>query len=184
MMNTTYCHGTNIIQYAIYLDATDNEQLPASWTRQHANGDLTAHTPNGETNGYTNGNGLTNGNGHANGNDLTNGNGHTNGNGYFSNGYTNGHASTPTKLHPSYISNILVRTVYGPVSLAHALHWPVSASYDELTRCAKWMGGRIPTAEEARSIYSYADEMRLKEVRNSRRVPAVNAYVAPFPSPY
>ncbi|OBT47156.1 hypothetical protein VE00_03082 [Pseudogymnoascus sp. WSF 3629] len=166
-------------EYAIYLDATDNENLPASWTRQHANGDLTAHTPNGNTNGYTNGNGLTNGNGHTNGhgytngNGLTNGNGHTNGNGYLSNGYTNGH----TKLHPSYISNILVRTVYGPVSLAHALHWPVSASYDELTRCAKWMGGRIPTAEEARSIYSYADEMRLKEVRNARRVPAVNAHL-------
>ncbi|ELR09298.1 hypothetical protein GMDG_03866 [Pseudogymnoascus destructans 20631-21] len=160
-------------EYAIYLDATDNENLPASWTRQHANGDLSAHTPNGNTNGYTNGNGHTNGNGLTNGNGHTDGSGHTNGNGYLSNGYTNG----LTKLHPSYISNILVRTVYGPVSLAHALHWPVSACYDELRRCAKWMGGRIPTVEEARSIYSYVDERRLKEVRNARRVPAVNAHL-------
>jgi hypothetical protein len=108
-------------------------------------------------------------------------NGYTNGNGHLTNGHINGHSKTPAKLNPSYISNILVRTVYGPVSLAHALHWPVSASYDEIARCAKWMGGRIPTAEEARSIYSYVDGMRLKEVGNATRVPAVNAYVI---SPY
>ncbi|KFY00105.1 hypothetical protein V490_01483 [Pseudogymnoascus sp. VKM F-3557] len=136
-------------EYAIYLNATNNEHLPASWTRQHANGDLTAHMPNG----------------------------YTNGNGNLTNGHTNGHANSPAKLNPSYISNILVRTVYGPVSLAHALHWPVSASYDEIARCAKWMGGRIPTAEEARSIYSYVDGMRLKEVGNATRVPAVNAHL-------
>ena len=45
------------------------------------------------------------------------------------------------------------------------------------------MGGRIPTAEEARSIYSYVDGLRLREVgkMGARRVPAVNAYVVPFP---
>lgn len=65
--------------------------------------------------------------------------------------------------------------------LEHALHWPVFASYDELAGCASWMGGRIPTFEEARSIYSYADGLRAKEAEQhlGKTVPAVNGYCLP-----
>jgi hypothetical protein len=72
-----------------------------------------------------------------------------------------------------------VRTVYGLVSLEFALDWPVFSSYDELAGCASWMGGRIPTFEEARSIYSHVDGLKTKEAEQhlGKTVPAVNAYV-------
>lgn len=76
---------------------------------------------------------------------------------------SNGDSSTSGNV-PAYHSDKAVRTVYGPVPLKHALHWPVFASYDELAGCAKWMGGRIPTLEEARSIYSHVDRMKKAEV--------------------
>ncbi|POS88303.1 hypothetical protein EPUL_000094 [Erysiphe pulchra] len=59
--------------------------------------------------------------------------------------------------------NVYVRTLYGLVPLKYALDWPVSASYDELAECANWMNARIPTFEEARSIYSYVEKQRSKE---------------------
>lgn len=70
-----------------------------------------------------------------------------------------------------------VRTVYGPVPLSYALDWPVFASYDELLGCAIWMGGRIPTLEEARSIYTYAEQQKERFTRSklSNIVPAVNS---------
>jgi len=61
------------------------------------------------------------------------------------------------------MSNFAVRTVYGSVPLELAQDWPVIASYDELSQYASWTGCRIPTFEEARSIYSYA--ARLKKER-------------------
>lgn len=72
--------------------------------------------------------------------------------------------------------NRYVRTVYGAVPLEYAFEWPVTASYDELIGCATWMGGRIPTMEEVRSIYSYVDRMKSKEVEQAlgRTIPAVN----------
>ncbi|RDL30731.1 uncharacterized protein BP5553_10076 [Venustampulla echinocandica] len=106
-------------------------------------------------------------------------NGYTNG---YSNGYTNGvnvnnNASTP--LTKALLNEKSVRTVYGLVPLEHALDWPVIASYDELAGCAAWMGGRIPTAEEARCIYSHVDGLRLKEAEHqlSKTVPAVNGHL-------
>jgi len=74
------------------------------------------------------------------------------------------------------MKNKMVRTVYGLVPLKYALHWPVFASYDELAGCAGWMGGRIPTADEARSIYSYADSLKLHEAEKQlgKTIPAVN----------
>lgn len=108
-------------------------------------------------------------------------------NGTKTNGVTNGHTSTETTNGHSnnshedeqldaYLDTKAVRTVYGPVPLRYALDWPVFASYDELLGCAKWMGGRIPTAEEARSIYQYADLMKQKEAEQQlgKTVPAVN----------
>ena len=84
-----------------------------------------------------------------------------------SNGHTDG-----------IVQNRYVRTVYGAVPLECAFEWPVAASYDELIGCATWMGGRIPTMEEVRSIYSYVDRMKSKEVEQAlgRTIPAVNRY--------
>jgi hypothetical protein len=68
-----------------------------------------------------------------------------------------------------------VKTVFGTVPLKYALDWPVVASYDELAGCAQWMGGRIPTMEEVRSIYSYVDRMKKKEFEAlGNTIPAVN----------
>lgn len=77
------------------------------------------------------------------------------------------------------LQNKYVRTVYGAVPLEYAFEWPVAASYDELVGCATWMGGRIPTMEEVRSIYSYVDRMKSKEVEQAlgKTIPAVNSHL-------
>ncbi|KAL7800240.1 C-type lectin protein [Trichoderma ceciliae] len=95
----------------------------------------------------------------------------------------NTNATTPgrpilSELPESFIHDKAVRTVYGLVPLRYALDWPVFASYDELAGCAAWMGGRIPTMEEAKSIYEYAE--RQKEIAKSKlvnKVPAVNGHL-------
>lgn len=68
-----------------------------------------------------------------------------------------------------------VKTVYGTVALKYALDWPVVASYDEVCGCAQWMGGRIPTMEEAQSIYTYVEASKNKELQAlGNTIPAVN----------
>jgi formylglycine-generating enzyme required for sulfatase activity len=91
---------------------------------------------------------------------------------------TNGSTDESRKL-ASFLHGKTVRTVYGLVPLKLALDWPVSASYDELAGCAAYMGGRIPTVEEARSIYFYADSLKKRELsRNLEKgIPAVNGCV-------
>ncbi|KAI3337709.1 DUF323 domain protein [Ustulina deusta] len=94
---------------------------------------------------------------------------------------TNGHAAdNSATLPPSFLQGKSVRTVYGLVPLKYALDWPVFASYDELAGCAAWMGGRIPTLEEARSIYTHVEFMKKKEAENKlgATVPAVNGHLA------
>lgn len=92
------------------------------------------------------------------------------------------HVDSHTKLSNG-LGNALqgkfVRTVYGSVPLEYALDWPVFASYDELAGCASWMGGRIPTVEEARSIYAYVDRLRAKDISKAlgRTIPAVNSHL-------
>ncbi|KAK4677990.1 Ergothioneine biosynthesis protein 1 [Podospora pseudoanserina] len=91
--------------------------------------------------------------------------------------HTNG---TTPPLPESFLHNKAVRTVYGPVPLSLALDWPVFASYDELSSCATYMGGRIPTFFETRSIYQYAEELKKKkDVENQlgKTVPAVNGHL-------
>lgn len=86
-------------------------------------------------------------------------------------------------LPDSFLDGKSVRTVYGPVPLTQALDWPVSASYDELEACAAYMGGRIPTFEEARSIYAYAEDLKKNDLmvnKLANNIPAVNGYVS-FP---
>ncbi|MBE3041569.1 hypothetical protein IMZ48_03110 [Candidatus Bathyarchaeota archaeon] len=111
-------------------------------------------------------------------------NGHTNGGNSHTNGHTNGaingsangvsHDSAP--VPPSYLETLAVRTVYGLVPLKLALDWPVFASYDELSGCAAWMGGRVPTVEEARSIYDYTEHLKQEAAEKTlgKTVPAVN----------
>lgn len=100
--------------------------------------------------------------------------------------------STPDEPFESFLEGKFVRTVYGPVPLKLALDWPVFASYDELAPCAAWMGGRIPTFEEVRSIYAYADRLKkdLLKSKLANKVPAVNGHLVnngvqetPPPSP-
>lgn len=92
------------------------------------------------------------------------------------NDYNNGHSNGAGKLPTSYLEGKAVRTVYGLVPLKHALDWPIFASYDELAGCATWMGGRIPTFEEARSIYAHVDALKKDEAERKlgKTVPAVN----------
>lgn len=91
-----------------------------------------------------------------------------------------GHAANGVNIGADEIENFAhgkaVRTVYGPVPLKYAMDWPVSASYDELAGCAAYMGGRIPTMEEARSIYLYVEALKKKEATKAlgKTIPAVN----------
>ncbi|KAF4446375.1 hypothetical protein F53441_9998 [Fusarium austroafricanum] len=105
----------------------------------------------------------------------TNGN-HTNGD---SNGYSNGNGHQANQVPDSFIQDKFVRTVYGLVPLKYALDWPVFASYDELAGCAAWMGGRIPTFEEAKSLYSHVNKQKRAEAERtlSKTVPAVNGHL-------
>ena len=87
--------------------------------------------------------------------------------------YTN---SASSSLTEAFLTGKFVRTVYGPVPLEQALHWPVMASYNELARCAKWMNGRIPTAEEVRSIYNVVEAAKKDETDSilTKKISAVN----------
>jgi hypothetical protein len=137
-------------QYARYLEQTHSSKIPASWANVHGNGNLTNGCYNGHTNGYTNG---------------------------YANGYENGHSNGLAPLTKAFLEGKAMRTVYGLIPLKYALDWPVFAAFDELAGCASWMGGRIPTFEEARSIYSFADGLKAKEAERQlgSTVPAVNA---------
>ncbi|KAJ4300534.1 hypothetical protein N0V88_003212 [Collariella sp. IMI 366227] len=91
----------------------------------------------------------------------------------------NGHTDGSSTLPESFLEGKAVRTVYGLVPLKYALDWPIFASYDELAGCAAWMGGRIPTFEEARSIYTHVDARKKEEAQKklSQMVPAVNGHL-------
>ncbi|CAJ2513787.1 Uu.00g019060.m01.CDS01 [Anthostomella pinea] len=104
---------------------------------------------------------------------------HSNGANGSIDGGSNGHTSDGNALPSSFLKGKAVKTVYGLVPLEHALGWPVFASFDELAGCAAWMGGRIPTLEEARSIYTYVDIAKGKQAERKlgKTVPAVNAHL-------
>jgi L-histidine Nalpha-methyltransferase / hercynylcysteine S-oxide synthase len=108
-------------------------------------------------------------------------NGTSNGvNGILSRSEENGSSGQDASDVPSedFLNGKFVRTVYGPVPLAYALDWPVMASYDELAAFAKWSDGRIPTFEEARSIYSYVEAAREEAAKvPSSLISAVNGFV-------
>ena len=136
------------------------EQIPASWSCEPAS------FPNGTS---------VNGN-HTNGHVHEASNGRSYG---HSNGHTNGSGNIQTQIPESFLEGKSVRTVYGLVPLKYALDWPVFASYDELSGCAAWMGGRIPTFEETKSIYAYVHVQKRAQAERKlgKTVPAVNGYV-------
>lgn len=75
----------------------------------------------------------------------------------------------------AFIEDKAVRTVYGLVPLKYALDWPVMASYNELAAYARWSNGRIPTLEEARSLYKFVEDQKgAVEKVPSRLISAVN----------
>ncbi|KAK1506659.1 hypothetical protein CTAM01_02991 [Colletotrichum tamarilloi] len=168
-------------EYAQYMFENHIKKVPASWA------DVQAAEPDSDTvldaNGqtfFTNGNtnGHVNGvNGHANGHVNGHTNGHVNG---TTNGHVNGHQNGDSVVPDSFLDGIAVRTVYGLVPLKYALDWPIFASFDELSGCAAWMGGRIPTFEEARSIYTYVHNSKKMEAERTlgRTVPAVNGHLS------
>ena len=135
--------------YARYLEQTQKDSVPASWT--------TISTRSEKS--------------------VSNGTGPKRGIG--GNVYINGHSEHLTDV---YLRGKAVKTVYGLVPLEHALDWPVMASYDELAGCAKWMDGRIPTVEEARSIYTFVDRLKRDESGNvdGRTISAVNGCVSRY----
>ncbi|TFK79629.1 hypothetical protein K466DRAFT_606000 [Polyporus arcularius HHB13444] len=45
---------------------------------------------------------------------------------------------------------VMVRTLYGPVPMRYARHWPVLTAYDDLRAYATHKGGRIPSEAELR----------------------------------
>ncbi|KAI9718460.1 MAG: hypothetical protein M1828_006705 [Chrysothrix sp. TS-e1954] len=146
-------------EYAQFLLGTGREDIPASWSLVDPFREAT-----------TNGHGAVKG--HKSVNDYESVNGHNAANG-----------SADVKEHndvfADFIANKAVRTVYGGVPLSQALHWPVAASYDELARCASFYGGRIPTLEETRSIYLYAEHSKASKATNAlgRTIPAVNSHL-------
>ncbi|KAL2843896.1 hypothetical protein BJY01DRAFT_191637 [Aspergillus pseudoustus] len=58
------------------------------------------------------------------------------------------------------LTRFAIRTVFGPVPLQFAQDWPVIASYDELNQYAQWMQCRLPTFEEAKSIYTHSARLK------------------------
>ncbi|KAI0829181.1 C-type lectin protein [Trametes gibbosa] len=57
------------------------------------------------------------------------------------------------EMPPSWVEEngeVKVRTLYGPVPMRIAQHWPVLTAYDDLTAYAAHKGGRIPSEPELR----------------------------------
>ncbi|KAK6501916.1 hypothetical protein TWF481_009735 [Arthrobotrys musiformis] len=81
---------------------------------------------------------------------------------------------------PEALDGLFVKTVFGPVPLVYAQHWPVIASYDELNGCANWMGGRLPTREELQVIYSHTEVIKkdLEAKKLAAMIDAVNGHLS------
>ncbi|TGZ84454.1 hypothetical protein EX30DRAFT_352885 [Ascodesmis nigricans] len=94
--------------------------------------------------------------------------------------YLNGDTTPILSSTPSgnpIITNYSIRTVYGPVPLPLALDWPAIASYNELAKCAEYMGGRIPTADQVRAVYDHVEKMEKPERTQQQKVSAVNGHL-------
>jgi formylglycine-generating enzyme required for sulfatase activity len=91
------------------------------------------------------------------------------------NGHANGYANG--SVLADFIATKAVRTLFGRVPLRLALDWPATASYDELAGCAAWMGGRIPTVDEANGIHRHAERLKAGVPLRTETVGAVNSHL-------
>lgn len=60
----------------------------------------------------------------------------------------------------SFIAQLAIRTVWGPIPLSHALDWPLTSSYNEISAYASWAGARLPTMREVRSIHELVERQK------------------------
>jgi formylglycine-generating enzyme required for sulfatase activity len=121
-------------EYATYLVLTGKtETIPVTWTKLAESG------ANGVNGHHTNGNGL---NGHESNGHSTNGNG------------------VNTHTLEQFINTHAIKTVYGPIPLTLALDWPLMSSYQEAEAYAGWVGARIPTIHEVRSIHEHVEKQK------------------------
>ncbi|KAL4884303.1 C-type lectin protein [Aspergillus karnatakaensis] len=74
--------------------------------------------------------------------------------------HQNGISDDRTGSVEDFLANFAVRTVFGPVPLKFAQDWPVIASYDELEGYARAKNCRLPTFEEAKSIYAHSARLK------------------------
>jgi formylglycine-generating enzyme required for sulfatase activity len=86
--------------------------------------------------------------------------------------------SSNSALDAALLKNKAIRTVFGLIPLYLVRDWPATASYDELAACAAYMGGRIPTLQEVRSIYSHVEDQRAKVQNRTETIPAVNSHLS------
>ena len=56
----------------------------------------------------------------------------------------------PSWVQDADTNEIKVRTLYGPVEMEYAKHWPCLTAYDDLLAYAQSKGGRLPTEPELR----------------------------------
>ncbi|KAK8137247.1 hypothetical protein PG984_005187 [Apiospora sp. TS-2023a] len=134
-------------EYAAYLVDTGNtDQIPATWVRLNPRGNNTKS----QTNGGTKENAKVE---HGE-----------------PDGVAQGH-DTGDPILQAFVAQHGIRTVWGPVPLSHAVDWPATASWNEMTSYSEWVGGgvRLPTLHEVRSIHEYAD--RLKSQQPSTSIP-------------
>ena len=139
-------------EFALFLQQSGRQDIPASW---EVSNEPVIGKANGTVNGSLNGSVEKS---------------------------TNSETTQKGALSSHFLSGKSVRTVYGLVPLAHTLHWPVAASYDELSRCATFMGGRIPSLEEARSLYAQVPSKSVSANSKAhqalgRTIPAVNSHL-------
>jgi formylglycine-generating enzyme required for sulfatase activity len=57
-----------------------------------------------------------------------------------------------------FIGSLVTKTVYGHIPLSLVLDWPVYTSFKEAEGYANWVGARMPTLHEVRSIHRQVEE--------------------------
>jgi hypothetical protein len=66
-----------------------------------------------------------------------------------------------------FIDRLVTQTVYGQIPLRLALDWPIYTSSNEAERYANWVGARMPTLHEVRSIHRQIEEENAQKYESS-----------------